>query len=103
MLALVDLNGDYLPDKVFKRGSGIMFRLNTSGPDGSADFAADPRQAPTLPGISTETSDTASFGAEAYLVANVFTNHATTFSATSTGTPTTSPAAATAASASRAT
>ncbi|HET6212208.1 MAG TPA: SpvB/TcaC N-terminal domain-containing protein, partial [Micromonosporaceae bacterium] len=84
VLALVDLNGDSLPDKVFKSGSQIRFRLNTSGPDGSTDFAGAVNAVPTLPGISAETSDTVSFGAEQYLVANAFVNHATTFTENST-------------------
>jgi RHS repeat-associated protein len=84
VLALVDLNGDNLPDKVFRSGDGIFFRLNTSGPDGSADFEAGRRQAPSLPAISADSSDTFSFGGEAYFVANIFANHATTFSTSST-------------------
>ncbi len=84
VLALVDLNGDNLPDKVFKDGDAIRFRLNTSGPSGNTTFDSTVRQAPTLPGISTETSQTTSFGAEAYLVANVFINHSTTFTDAST-------------------
>ena len=84
VLAMVDLNGDGLPDKVFKDGSGIRFRLNTSGPDGSADFAGSAASVPTLPDISEESSDTGSFGAEVYLVANVFVNQAFTFSEHST-------------------
>ncbi|HEX6682415.1 MAG TPA: SpvB/TcaC N-terminal domain-containing protein, partial [Candidatus Limnocylindrales bacterium] len=83
VLAMVDLNGDRLPDKVFKQGGAVHFRLNTSGPDGSNDFAGGRRTAPSLPGISDEDSDLFSFGAEAYLVANVFVNQATTFTTTS--------------------
>ncbi|MEV6815219.1 SpvB/TcaC N-terminal domain-containing protein, partial [Micromonospora sp. NPDC051296] len=84
VLALVDLNGDGLPDKVFKSGNDIRVRLNTSRPDGSTGFAGSAAQVPTLPAISAETSDTTSFGAEAYLVANVFVNHATSFTENST-------------------
>lgn len=84
VLSLVDLNGDGLPDKVFADGGAIKVRLNTSGPDGSTGFAGSATGVPGLPGISQETSDTTSFGAEAYLVANVFVNHATTFTENST-------------------
>jgi RHS repeat-associated protein len=84
MLALIDLNGDNLPDKVFKRGDTIRFRLNRSGPDGKKEFEDPPREVPTLPAISAESSDTVSFGGEVYVVANVFANHATTFTTGST-------------------
>ncbi|MFL6138460.1 MAG: SpvB/TcaC N-terminal domain-containing protein [Frankiaceae bacterium] len=81
-LALIDLNGDDLPDKVFKGSGGISFRLNASGPDGSTSFGpAVP--VPTLPAISKSSSNTVSFGPESYLTANVFANHAVTFSTTS--------------------
>src|SRR5262249_51205715 len=40
VLALVDLNGDNLPDKVFKKDGGIFFRLNASGPNGTTGFSA---------------------------------------------------------------
>ncbi len=83
VLAMVDLNGDNLPDKVFKKDGSISFRLNTSGPDGSTDFAAV-QQAPTLPGITEESANMFSFGAEVYFVANVFVNQAETFTTTST-------------------
>ncbi|HEY0167755.1 MAG TPA: SpvB/TcaC N-terminal domain-containing protein [Jatrophihabitans sp.] len=77
-LALVDLNGDDLPDKVFKTGSGISVRFNTSGPDGSTDFGS-PVATPTLPGLAKESAETTSFGAEVYLTVNAFANHAETF------------------------
>jgi RHS repeat-associated protein len=77
-LALVDLNGDDLPDKVFKSGSGISVRFNTSGLDGIIDFGA-PVATPTLQGLAKESSDTTSFGAEVYLTVNAFANHAETF------------------------
>jgi RHS repeat-associated protein len=82
VLALVDLNGDNLPDKVFKQDGRIQFRLNTSGPAGGTSFAGS-QQVPTLPGITEESSSTFSFGAEAYLVANVFVNQSETFTTTS--------------------
>ncbi|HEX8095833.1 SpvB/TcaC N-terminal domain-containing protein, partial [Jatrophihabitans sp.] len=77
-LALVDLNGDDLPDKVFKTGSGISVRFNTSGPDGTTDFGS-PVATPTLPGIATEKADMTSFGPEVYTTVNAFTNHSETF------------------------
>ncbi|HST46484.1 SpvB/TcaC N-terminal domain-containing protein [Jatrophihabitans sp.] len=77
-LALVDLNGDDLPDKVFKSGNGISVRFNTSGPDGSTDFGS-PVATPTLPGIAKEKADMTSFGPEVYTTVNAFTNHSDTF------------------------
>ena len=64
-LALVDLNGDGLPDKVFEDGGTFFFRPNLSGPGGGTVFG--PMVAlPTLTAISEETSDTITGGAEAY-------------------------------------
>ena len=77
-LALVDLNGDDLPDKVFKTSNGISVRFNTSGPDGTTDFGS-PVATPSLPGIAKESANTTSFGAEVYLTANGIVNHAETF------------------------
>lgn len=77
-LALADLNGDNLPDKVFKNGSGVSVRFNTSGPDGSTDYGP-PVALPTLPAIAKEKSDMTSAGPEVYLTVNAFTNHSDTF------------------------
>jgi len=82
-LALVDLNGDDLPDKVFKSGNGISVRFNTSGPDGSTDFGS-PVATPTLPGIAKEKADMTSFGPEVYTTVNAFTNHSETFTTDTT-------------------
>ena len=38
MLALIDINGDGLPDKVFKENGSLYFRPNQSGPDGGNTF-----------------------------------------------------------------
>ena len=85
VLAMIDLNGDGLPDKVFKSGNGIRFRLNTSGPDGSNDFDTESTgTAQNLPAISQESSDTFSGGGEVYVVANVFVNQSTTFTSAAT-------------------
>lgn len=67
-LTLIDLDGDSLPDKVFKDGGVIYFRRNESGPGGNTVFGA--RQiVPTLTMINTlfdETSDSMTAGAEEY-------------------------------------
>lgn len=41
MLALVDINGDALIDKVYKKGGQLYFRPNQSGPDGTHTFGAE--------------------------------------------------------------
>ncbi len=38
ILALIDINGDNLPDKVFQKDGRLQFRANQSGPDGSVVF-----------------------------------------------------------------
>lgn len=78
VLSLLDINGDNLPDKVFKNGGQIYFRLNLSGPDGGTTFS-NAYAIPTLPAIAKEKSNTFSFGAEMYVYANVFINRAHTF------------------------
>ncbi len=40
MLALIDINGDRLPDKVFKEGNNLYFRANLSGPEGVMEFGS---------------------------------------------------------------
>src|SRR6185503_12168225 len=75
--------GDDLPDKVFASGSGYSVRFNTSGPDGTTDFGP-PVPVPTLPAIAEQSTDMTSFGPETYTTANVFANHAETFTTDST-------------------
>ncbi|HEY0736351.1 MAG TPA: SpvB/TcaC N-terminal domain-containing protein, partial [Herpetosiphonaceae bacterium] len=77
VLAFLDLNGDELPDKIFKDGDGFAFRLNQSGPNGTTEFGAAVTL-PTLPAIARDKARMISAGAEAYLAANVFANRATT-------------------------
>ncbi|MFZ5562400.1 MAG: SpvB/TcaC N-terminal domain-containing protein [Pseudomonadota bacterium] len=38
LLAMVDINGDGLPDKVMKSGGSLVYRLNESGADGGRTF-----------------------------------------------------------------
>jgi RHS repeat-associated protein len=80
VLELVDLNGDSLPDKVFKANGQFWMRLNRSGPSGGTSFG--PALAlPTLPALGEEESHTISVGAEAYPgPASIMLNHAETFS-----------------------
>jgi RHS repeat-associated protein len=80
VLALIDINGDNLPDKVFRSDDGaIYFRLNQSGPNGTTVFSQSTTAIPSLPAIGEESATVASFGGEVYVVANVFVNHANTF------------------------
>ncbi len=66
LLALVDLDGDGLQDKVFRRGSGISYRPNRAGPNGTTTFGGA-ASVNTLPNISVENHSMSSFGPEVYL------------------------------------
>lgn len=79
VLAMVDLNGDGKPDKVFERGGQAFFRINTTVPGGPVTFSGQAFALPTLPAISHTSSEQFSFGAEAYFVANVFVNQSQEF------------------------
>ncbi|OQW90657.1 MAG: hypothetical protein BWK78_06475, partial [Thiotrichaceae bacterium IS1] len=78
LLALIDINGDGLPDKVYKQGGTIYYRANRSGPTGNTSFAG-PRVVAGLPDISREKSRTSNKGAEAYMGVTIGVNSAKTF------------------------
>jgi RHS repeat-associated protein len=65
VLALIDVDGDNLPDKVFRSGGTVKYRKNLSGPDGQLRFA-DTASALNLPGIMGENSNTLTLGIEGY-------------------------------------
>lgn len=65
LLALVDVNGDNLPDKVFRSGNTIYYRPNLSGPNGQTGFG-DAIPLPNLPGISSESTQSGTVGIESY-------------------------------------
>lgn len=67
LLALVDVDGDNLPDKVFEQGSGFVFRKNLSRPGGEPKFAATTTPLKGLPGILGGTSSARTVGVEGYL------------------------------------
>src|SRR5512139_123634 len=67
LLAMADMNGDGLPDKVFKGGSGFYYRPNLSGPGGTAGFGA-PVSLGTLPAIGREKVTSTTLGIESYFV-----------------------------------
>ncbi|GAA2207343.1 hypothetical protein GCM10009850_028010 [Nonomuraea monospora] len=66
LLALIDVDGDSLPDKVFEGGGGYVFRKNLSRPGGEPRFAAQPTPLRNLPGIFEQDSSSRTVGVEAY-------------------------------------
>ncbi|MFG2053333.1 SpvB/TcaC N-terminal domain-containing protein [Micromonospora sp. NPDC048930] len=66
VLALVDVDGDSLPDKVFRSGGAVRYRKNLSGPHGQLRFA-EQSQPLDLPGIQAERSNSLTLGIEGYL------------------------------------
>ncbi|WP_157367925.1 SpvB/TcaC N-terminal domain-containing protein [Alloactinosynnema sp. L-07] len=66
LLALADVNGDNLPDKVFRSGGGIFYRPNQSGPTGQTRFGDTPIRLTNLPSISRERTRSATVGIESY-------------------------------------
>ncbi|WP_113983221.1 toxin TcdB middle/N-terminal domain-containing protein [Spongiactinospora rosea] len=66
LLALADVDGDALPDKVFKGGGGYVFRKNLSRPGGEPRFAAQTTPLRNLPGIFGQSSSSRTVGTEAY-------------------------------------
>ncbi len=83
VVSLTDLDGDALPDKVFRAVDGnLYYRRNLSGPDGNFAFSSIALPIPTLPSLSQENADSFNGGAEAYVVvASVFINAADTTTA----------------------
>ncbi|MFI6698967.1 SpvB/TcaC N-terminal domain-containing protein [Streptomyces sp. NPDC050509] len=70
LLALQDVNGDNLPDKVFRRNGEVFYRPNLSGPSGQQTFGDTPVKLTGLPGISRETTLSGTAGIEAYVGVN---------------------------------
>ncbi|MEO3780224.1 SpvB/TcaC N-terminal domain-containing protein [Micromonospora sp. B11E3] len=66
VLALVDVDGDSLPDKVFRSGGAVRYRKNLSGPHGELRFADEARPL-NLPGIQGERSTSLTVGVEGYV------------------------------------
>jgi RHS repeat-associated protein len=67
LLALTDVNGDSLPDKVFRTGAGVFYRPNLSGPHGQPRFGDTPIRLTNLPGISSESTNSGTAGIESYI------------------------------------
>ena len=67
LLSLTDINGDGLPDKLFKGGKHgpLHYRLNQSGPDGSFKFSEDTgNQCLGISGLSVTKSSSSVHGSE---------------------------------------
>jgi RHS repeat-associated protein len=76
---LIDVNGDGLPDKVYKTLEGVFVRFNQSGPGGGTSFG--PVVAlPSLPAISSEQTVMIGGGVEAYMGVSAMLNFSETFS-----------------------
>lgn len=79
-IELVDINGDSLPDKVWKDGGRIWYRLNQGGPGGSTTFADPAVPLDSLPGLPEEESFSVSIGPEAFFfVGDVMYHHGWSF------------------------
>lgn len=65
---LVDVNGDNLPDKVFRKNNDVFYRPNLAKPGGEPKFGDTPIKLTNLPGISTERTLSGTIGAEAYVL-----------------------------------
>ncbi|MDI2124976.1 SpvB/TcaC N-terminal domain-containing protein [Yinghuangia seranimata] len=65
---LADVNGDNLPDKVFRKGSDVYYRPNLAKPGGQPKFGDTPVKLTNLPGISTERTLSGTIGIESYVL-----------------------------------
>ncbi|SDU25743.1 SpvB/TcaC N-terminal domain-containing protein [Amycolatopsis keratiniphila] len=66
LLALADVNGDNLPDKVFRKGGEVWYRPNLAGPGGQPRFGDTALKLPGLPAISSESTLSGTIGVEAF-------------------------------------
>ncbi|WP_105970589.1 SpvB/TcaC N-terminal domain-containing protein [Streptomyces geranii] len=82
LLALLDVDGDNLPDKVFERGSGYVFRKNLSRPGGRPRFAESVTALHNLPGLFRESASSRTAGIESYLAGAQQLDYVSTVSTT---------------------
>ncbi|GAA2811363.1 hypothetical protein GCM10019017_66510 [Streptomyces showdoensis] len=66
--ALADVNGDNLPDKVFRKNNEVFYRPNLAKPGGEPKFGDTPVKLTGLPGISTERTLSGTIGVESYVL-----------------------------------
>jgi len=64
--ALLDVNGDNLPDKVFRSGSGLVYRANEARPGGRTGFSQQTRPVTGVDELSIESMTSGNGGAEVY-------------------------------------
>ncbi|MER5711648.1 SpvB/TcaC N-terminal domain-containing protein [Streptomyces sp. NPDC002122] len=65
---LADVNGDNLPDKVFRKNKDVFYRPNLATPGGEPKFGDTPIKLTDLPGISTERTLSGTIGIESYVL-----------------------------------
>ncbi|MFJ6352732.1 SpvB/TcaC N-terminal domain-containing protein [Streptomyces sp. NPDC092046] len=65
---LTDMNGDNLPDKVFRKNGDVYYRPNLAKPGGQPKFGDTPVKLTGLPGISTERTLSGTIGVESYVL-----------------------------------
>ncbi|MGA4979370.1 SpvB/TcaC N-terminal domain-containing protein [Streptomyces cinereoruber] len=65
---LTDVNGDNLPDKVFRKNKDVFYRPNLARPGGEPKFGDTPIKLIGLPGISTERTLSGTIGVESYVL-----------------------------------
>nr|WP_264085164.1 SpvB/TcaC N-terminal domain-containing protein [Kibdelosporangium phytohabitans] len=66
---LADVNGDNLPDKVFRKNNDVFYRPNLAAPGGEPKFGDTPVKLTGLPGMSTERTLSGTIGVEAFVAA----------------------------------
>ncbi|HEX7888790.1 MAG TPA: SpvB/TcaC N-terminal domain-containing protein, partial [Ramlibacter sp.] len=74
LITMADMNGDGLPDKVFRGGGGFTYRPNLSGPRGRPVFG-EPVSLPSLPAISREKVTSTTIGGEIFLFMPIQADH----------------------------
>ncbi|MEU3062887.1 SpvB/TcaC N-terminal domain-containing protein [Streptomyces subrutilus] len=65
---LTDVNGDNLPDKVFRKNNDVFYRPNLATPGGEPKFGDTPIKLTGLPGISAERTLSGTIGVESYVL-----------------------------------
>lgn len=78
LVALADVDGDNLPDKVFRSGGDVFYRKNLSGPTGEPRFGDTPIRLTNLPAISSETTRSRTIGIESYFGVAAQLDHVST-------------------------